>query len=403
MNKHNKEDYRPSHLAPEEEKRRNRHRAEEPRYDAPEPMRQGKTADNPREASHPEAAGGGKKKRFPRWILAAAAVLLLAAVLIVFGVFGYFYSRLNFQLSTEDVFSALKERISAGDIEAGEDLPADEGWDYKSADVVNLLLIGVDNDDAAGMEDRGNADGLMILSVNKSTKQVVLSSLMRDVKVSVPGAGYKTKLTLVYHYEGLEALIDTIEQNFGVPIDNYVMVNYLSVVDMVDAMGGVELEVTSDELYWMEPKIRNLNILLGRDGDANLIDPSQAGTLTLNGIQTAAFLRIRYAGDGDFDRTERARTVLMALAAKARDLKLTELFGLADRMLPQITTDLSQTRMLSLLMGAPKYLGYEMVSVRVPIDDSWYFDNNANGSFVIIDFPVNREFLYHSIYGGESE
>lgn len=402
MNKHNKEDYRPSHLAPEEEKRRNRHRAEEPRYDAPEPMRQGKTADNPREASHPEAAGGGKKKRFPRWILAAAAVLL-AAVLIVFGVFGYFYSRLNFQLSTEDVFSALKERISAGDIEAGEDLPADEGWDYKSADVVNLLLIGVDNDDAAGMEDRGNADGLMILSVNKSTKQVVLSSLMRDVKVSVPGAGYKTKLTLVYHYEGLEALIDTIEQNFGVPIDNYVMVNYLSVVDMVDAMGGVELEVTSDELYWMEPKIRNLNILLGRDGDANLIDPSQAGTLTLNGIQTAAFLRIRYAGDGDFDRTERARTVLMALAAKARDLKLTELFGLADRMLPQITTDLSQTRMLSLLMGAPKYLGYEMVSVRVPIDDSWYFDNNANGSFVIIDFPVNREFLYHSIYEGESE
>lgn len=402
MNKHNKEDYRPSHLAPEEEKRRNRHRAEEPRYDAPEPMRQGKTADNPREASHPEAAGGGKKKRFPRWILAAAAVLL-AAVLIVFGVFGYFYSRLNFQLSTEDVFSALKERISAGDIEAGEDLPADEGWDYKSADVVNLLLIGVDNDDAAGMEDRGNADGLMILSVNKSTKQVVLSSLMRDVKVSVPGAGYKTKLTLVYHYEGLEALIDTIEQNFGVPIDNYVMVNYLSVVDMVDAMGGVELEVTSDELYWMEPKIRNLNILLGRDGDANLIDPSQAGTLTLNGIQTAAFLRIRYAGDGDFDRTERARTVLMALAAKARDLKLTELFGLADRMLPQITTDLSQTRMLSLLMGAPKYLGYDMVSVRVPIDDSWYFDNNANGSFVIIDFPVNREFLYHSIYEGESE
>lgn len=297
----------------------------------------------------------------------------------------------------------MKENISSGDVEAGEELPIDEGWDYKSADVMNLLLIGVDNDYYDGMTDRGNADGLMILSVNKSTKQIVLSSLMRDVKVSVPGAGYKTKLTLVYHYEGLETLIDTIEQNFGVPIDNYIMVNYLSVVDMVDAMGGIELEVTSDELYWMEPKIKNLNLLLGQDGEANLIDPAQAGTLTLNGIQTAAYLRIRYAGNGDFDRTERARTVLMALADKARGMKMKEMLGLADRVLPQITTDLSQTRTLSLLMSLPKYLGYDMVSNRIPIDDSWYFENNSNGSFVIIDYPVNREFLYRSIYKGESE
>ena len=247
---------------------------------------------------------------------------------------------------------------------------------------MNLLLIGVDNDYYDGMNDRGNADGLMILSVNKSTKQIVLSSLMRDIKISVPGAGYKTKLTLVYHYEGLETLIDTIEQNFGVPIDNYIMVNYLSVVDMVDAMGGIELEVTSDELYWMEPKIKNLNLLLGQDGEANLIDPAQAGTLTLNGIQTAAYLRIRYAGNGDFDRTERARTVLMALADKARGMKMKEMLGLADRVLPQITTDLSQTRTFSLLVSLPKYLGYDMVSNRIPIDDSWYFENNSNGSFV---------------------
>lgn len=374
-----KDEYRPSHLAANE-------KSGIPQEPAAKKDKKGK---NRRCRIHPAI-----------WITAVVLAVLIGAGYLCFS---YFYSRLNFQLSKEDIISTLKENISSGDVEAGEELPIDEGWDYKSADVMNLLLIGVDNDYYDGMNDRGNADGLMILSVNKSTKQIVLSSLMRDIKISVPGAGYKTKLTLVYHYEGLETLIDTIEQNFGVPIDNYIMVNYLSVVDMVDAMGGIELEVTSDELYWMEPKIKNLNLLLGQDGEANLIDPAQAGTLTLNGIQTAAYLRIRYAGNGDFDRTERARTVLMALADKARGMKMKEMLGLADRVLPQITTDLSQTRTFSLLVSLPKYLGYDMVSNRIPIDDSWYFENNSNGSFVIIDYPVNREFLYRSIYEGTSK
>ena len=76
---------------------------------------------------------------------------------------------------------------------------------------------------------------------------------------------------------------------------------------------------------------------------------------------------------------------------------------LADRVLPQITTDLGQTKIFSLLINLPKYLGYDMVSNRIPIDGSWYFENNSNGSFVIIDYSVNREFLYRSIYEGTSE
>ena len=370
------DDYRPSHLAANEN-------SEMP----PEPA---KTKDKK-----------GKKRR--RRIHPAITILAVILVILLGGsylTFSYFYSRLNISHVEELIHSLGGEKEET--IE-GEELPSAEGWDYDIADVTNILLIGVDNDNLSGLDDRGNADGLMILSINKKTKQVVLSSLMRDILASVPGEGYKTKLTLAYHYAGTQALIDTIETNFGVPIDNYIMVNYLSVIDIVDAVGGLELELTQDELYWMQPKIQNLNTLLGQDENANLIDPSQEGTLLLNGIQTAAFMRIRYAGDGDFDRTERARTVLMALADKARDLKMTEMLSLADRMLPQITTDLSQTRILSLLMSLPKYLGYDMVSNRIPAGDSWYYDNNSNGSFVVIDYSVNREFLYRSIYEGKSE
>ena len=370
------DDYRPSHLAANEN-------SEMP----PEPA---KTKDKK-----------GKKRR--RRIHPAITILAVILVILLGGsylTFSYFYSRLNISHVEELIHSLGGEKEET--IE-GEELPSAEGWDYDIADVTNILLIGVDNDNLSGLDDRGNADGLMILSINKNTKQVVLSSLMRDILASVPGEGYKTKLTLAYHYAGTQALIYTIETNFGVPIDNYIMVNYLSVIDIVDAVGGLELELTQDELYWMQPKIQNLNTLLGQDENANLIDPSQEGTLLLNGIQTAAFMRIRYAGDGDFDRTERARTVLMALADKARDLKMTEMLSLADRMLPQITTDLSQTRILSLLMSLPKYLGYDMVSNRIPAGDSWYYDNNSNGSFVVIDYSVNREFLYRSIYEGKSE
>lgn len=331
------------------------------------------------------------------WIPAVILIVLLGGSYLTFH---YFYSRLNISSGEETVSSWMGERTETIIDEA---VPCGEAQDYSNGEVTNILLIGVDNDNLEGLEERGNADGLMILSINRSTRKIVLSSLMRDVKVRVPGAGYKTKLTLVYHYEGVETLLETIEQNFGVLIDNYVMVNYLAVVDLVDAMGGVELEVTSDELYWMESKIKNLNILMGQAGEANLIEPSQAGNLTLNGIQTAAFLRIRYAGDGDFDRTGRARTVLMALVNKARELKMTEMLGLVDRMLPQITTDLSQTGVLSLLTNLTEYLKYDMVSNRVPIDDSWYYENSSNGSFIIIDESENREFLYRSIYEGEKK
>ena len=370
------DDYRPSHLAANE--------------NSEMPPEQAKTKDKK-----------GKKRR--RRIHPAITILAVILVILLGGsylTFSYFYSRLNISHVEEFIHSLGGEKEET--IE-GEELPSAEGWDYDIADVTNILLIGVDNDNLSGLDDRGNADGLMILSINKNTKQVVLSSLMRDILASVPGEGYKTKLTLAYHYAGTQALIDTIETNFGVPIDNYIMVNYLGLIDIVDAVGGLELELTQDELYWMQPKIQNLNTLLGQDENANLIDPSQEGTLLLNGIQTAAFMRIRYAGDGDFDRTERARTVLMALADKARDLKMTEMLSLADRMLPQITTDLSQTRILSLLMSLPKYLGYDMVSNRIPAGDSWYYDNNSNGSFVVIDYSVNREFLYRSIYEGKSE
>ena len=349
-----------------------------------------------------------KKRRVPLAIWIVAALMLLIICGSYFGV-SYFYSRMNIQalasekesqIAVDDSWKELISNEELGDIDKKlqENLESESDWDYSAANVTNILLIGVDNDYALGMNERGNADGIIIASINKTTKQVVLTSLMRDIYVSVPGA-YNTKLTLTYHYGGTQVLIDTIEANFGIPIDNYILVNYLNVIDIVDAVGGLTFDVSADELFWMDEKIRNLNELLGLDGNANLIDPSQAGTLLLNGVQTAAYMRIRYAGNGDFDRTERTRNVLMGLKDKAMGMGVTELVSFANVILPMITTDLSQGKAVGLVMNAPTLLGYKMVSNRVPVDDSWYFAD-LDGAVVIIDFPVNREFLSRSIYEG---
>ena len=325
-----------------------------------------------------------KKKKFTFWKL--LLILLILAVIAAAGLYiavTHYVSKLNFEdTSSEDKFSIV------GSLADG------------ATGVKNILLIGVDNDYAPGMDELGNADGLMIASINPKTHQVVLASLMRDIRVQVPDS-YRTKLTLSYHYGGTQQLIDTIEYNFGVPIDNYVLVNYISVVNIVDAVGGLTMDVTADELYWMDDKIRSVCELVGASYEDNMLSTDQAGELELNGIQTAAFLRIRYAGNNDFERTERARRVVLGLKDKAAAMSLTELDSFANTVLPYITTDLTQTDIISLLLRFPALIRYDMISDRIPIEGSYWLTNDANGSFVDIDYDANKEHLQSSIYGGE--
>ena len=349
-----------------------------------------------------------KKRRVPVavWVIAGILLVLICAVGLVFN---HYYSKMNINkvLSSgaglispeeEDWKEGLSSEELAGlDDELRKNLESNLDWDFNNADVTNILLIGVDNDYLPGMNDLGNADGLVLVSINKTSQKVVMTSFMRDIYVAMPGA-FNTKITMSYHYGGVPVLLDTVEANFGINVDNYILVNYLNVIDIVDAVGGVTLDVSASELYFMQEKIHNLNYLAGNDWDANIIPTQNEGTLLLNGVQTAAYMRIRQAGNGDFDRTNRARDVLLAIKDKVVDMTLLELNKLADVVLPCITTDLTQGEILSLLMNAPSYLKYAVDSNRIPIDGA-YDLKNIYGSVVVIDYEVNRRFLYESIYG----
>lgn len=271
-----------------------------------------------------------------------------------------------------------------------QEIDGESGTVFSSAPK-NILLIGVDNDYAAGMDQLGNADGIMLLTINDKSDSVVLTSFMRDIKVSVPGHG-KMKLTSSYHTGGTPLLIATMEENFGIDIDAYVLVNYLNVIDIVDAAGGVTLEVNRDELYYMQTKIENLNKLLGIPAGSNIIPVDRAGMLKLNGVQTAAFMRVRMAGNNDLERTERARRVIMGLKDNVLSMSLGEMNDFAERVLPCITTDMGHTELLSLVLKAPACLRYEILSERIPVDGSFSYSDDGN-AYVLIDFAANIQHL----------
>lgn len=349
------------------------------------------------------------KKKVIRIVIVVAVILLILAGAAYFTL-NHYTSKLNYQTAagndgatytpenTVGLDAGSTEELDSIDAQLRDNLASGADWDFDNKNVTNILLVGVDND--YSMEARGNADGLIILSINKETKQIVLTSLMRDLYVSVPDK-YNTKLTLVYHYEGLECLMDTIEANFGVPIDNYALVNYLNLIEIVDSMGGITLDVSGAEIYGMQEKIENLTMLTGAELSDNMLSQSQAGEICMNGIQTVAYLRIRNTGDNDFGRTERARNVIIQMKNQATNMSLKDLNKFANVVLPCVTTDLTKGEILSLLLNVPDFLKYDFVSSRIPLDDTFYFAD-FYGSVVVPDYFLNKEYLYNTIYEGVS-
>ena len=139
--------------------------------------------------------------------------------------------------------------------------------------------------------------------------------------------------------------------------------------------------------------------MLGRPLETDQIDPGKEGVMTLNGVQTVAYLRIRNTEGVDAARTERLRKVIMKLTEKARQMNFKELDELATKILPNIETDLSQKTTLLLLKNALSLLKYEFVSQRIPIDGTYNYEGNA---FVTMDIKKNNEYLYYTIYEGHA-
>lgn len=228
-----------------------------------------------------------------------------------------------------------------------------------------------------------------------------MTSFLRDIYLSIPGHG-NNRLNASYAFGGTELLTDTIMANFGISVDRCIVVNFYLVMDMVDAVDGIDLDVTADEIRVMNKYIRNHNQLLGNPEGTDILLEEDAGKIHVNGSQALAYARVRYVGT-DFARTGRQRTVISKCLEKIKKLNVGKIIGLVGEFLPRIRTDLTEGDCATLLLMMLDLDSYEFQSLIVPVDGTWKNANINGMSVLTVDFSANARAWHDAVDGKDSE
>jgi len=257
--------------------------------------------------------------------------------------------------------------------------------------VFNILLIGSDTRDP---DARGRSDAMMLLSINKKKKSIILTSLLRDIYLNIPGKK-SNRLNAAYAIGGAKLLMETIEYNFRIKVDNYVSVDFFAFLEIIDAIGGVTVEVTEKELPLLNKHIRSMNLKLNEEADKDVL--SAPGKHLLNGKQTLGYCRIRYIGT-DFARTARQRKVMEQIFEKMKKAGLLNIIDILNTVLPKVTTNLKEREIISHIINLPDYLRYEFIQCRIPIDGSYENKRIRGMDVLVIDFDKNIKEISQKIY-----
>lgn len=215
---------------------------------------------------------------------------------------------------------------------------------------MNIALFGIDNR-STGKYESGNSDCIMIASINNDTKEVRLISVYRDSFLAVDDDDDLRKLNAAYAKGGPTGAVAALNKNLDLDIKEYVAVDFNAVMEVVDALGGIELDISSKEAETMKIYINEMNEVMGTNGTA----VSGPGLQTVNGIQALAYCRDRYSGGDDYGRTERQRTVISKIVEKVKAASLPTLNKVINKLFPDISTSLRRSEILGLAAGIKDY------------------------------------------------
>lgn len=345
-----------------------------------------------------------QKSNVKKIILSVAVVvifLLIAAAGIAYFIFKtQYYNKANYVKDsgyevndsaayTDEEPEAILDDDTEKDVIAQQEEALNKHADEDSTGTYNILLIGVDRRDTSWS---GNSDVMMLVTVNKDKKTIYLTSFLRDLYANIPGIGVR-KLNASCANGGAELCVETIKKNYGVQIDNYAMVDFNAMIDIVDVLGGIDLEVTEDEVRVANGYIQTMCEANGDSYEAHRLTSS--GLIHLDGYQAVAYARNRYSGNTyDFGRTERQRKVMIAIFEKAKDGGLGSLNSAAQSVLPYVTHNVDEGTVLKLLMQAPGWLDYEIEEQHIPYDGMYYSKNEI----LIPDMDATISKLRETLY-----
>lgn len=349
----------------------------------------------------------------PKGTARRVVAVFLSLIFIFFGSFIIYYYRtldsFNFDNFSNNKNTDATTEGDAPDLGDGElNTNMDSGL-LNDPMVLNVMLFGSDVRADSG-EDYGRSDSMILLSVDNRHDKIKLTSFLRDTYVEIPGYGMG-KITTAYSYGGPELAIETVEHNFGIKIDRYAVVGFDAFENIVDTLGGIDLELTQDEIDYINHQ-RAINNQT--DTLTEITDPP--GIVHLNGSQALWHVRNRgwdytqygdpYVFEGDdWDRTDRQRKFLNAVMEDMKSASLPQLIQIVSEIGPMITTNLTKSEITTLVMNALTYLGYDMVETTVP-NNYWGYETTSDGQSIIqiYDFDAARKelavFLYEELVTG---
>ena len=205
--------------------------------------------------------------------------------------------------------------------------------------ITNIALFGVDAEDGQA----GRSDSIMIATIDTHNKKLKLTSIMRDSYVNIDGHGLD-KINHAYAFGKAQLSIKTLNENFDLNIQNFVAVNFSSLPKIIDKIGGIELDIDSEELEYINSYIRNVNTI----NNTNSPSIASSGIQHVDGTQAMAYCRIRYTSGGDYKRTERHREVLSKIFEKILSMSPTTYPSLLNDLLPMVSTNLDGSEIMEL-------------------------------------------------------
>ena len=327
-----------------------------------------------------------------------SSIFLLAGLVIVVG-YSYYTNTLN-KINYKDLDNKVVVTPDKNNEESEDKEPEILVLDYERGDllsdpyVLNIMLFGADQ-----YGNEGLSDSMILLSIDNRHEKIKMTSFLRDTYISIPGH-WSSKLNAAYAYGGAELSIATIESNYGIRVDRYAIVNFETFKEIVDIMGGVDIELTQDEIYYINDQIT-------QNGQSEYLPwDTQEGIVHLNGQQALWYSRNRggyvngteYSGS-DWDRVERQRKFLNAVIDDMSGASLTELVDIVNAVGPNVTTNIKNSELTSLVAGAPNYLKYKVEQVSIPTDGTWGYGFNEAGSVILVnDWDRARYDLAKFIY-----
>ena len=301
-------------------------------------------------------------------------ILLSIIILLIVSIF------IGLNIYVDSIISRVEEgeTIHTEDAEIAQEVLERE----EVKDIENIALFGVDNSGAKYNEER--SDAMKIISLNKTDKTIAITSVERDVVVYIPGDYQKYgHFNWAYWFGGPKLAVQTLNYNLDLDITKYVTFTFGAVEDLVDLLGGIDVELTGNEA-------------------ATVGIGSYAGTYTLNGKQALSYSRIRKL-DSDFTRMERQNYVIQAVMNKLKNQDILTIMNIVNEMLPSINTNLTVNEIKDYITSL---LSYDLGNIEQYKEPSGEYDDIQTcpglGGYIVRSYSGMVENLHKNIYKVDS-